>query len=341
MNTVSLTFTRFVAALLVFVFHFGKDLSFLKSPYISNFINKGNIAVSYFFFLSGFVLTIAYFNRFKHNQIFNFWFKRAVRIYPLYFLALISYCLLCIIFDYSYVGVKDFFLHLFLFQAWNEGTAITLNYPGWSLSVEAFFYFSFPLIFSYLLKLKSRYLIIVTLLLWSISQYISYICQINFNPIIHFNTFLFGITTGIILLRESEFTFIKNHGAIIFLLGLVLFISLLIFPNFTGNHYHNGLFSPIYVFIIGGLVYSNNIISYLFSLKIAVVLGEISYGFYIFQYPSLIIAKYIKDKLNLALFESDLHLFSLHFTVLLIMSFLSFYIVENPMKKLVNKNKQL
>ena len=40
MNTTSLTFTRFAAALLVFTFHFGQKTAPFNLPYISSFIKK-------------------------------------------------------------------------------------------------------------------------------------------------------------------------------------------------------------------------------------------------------------------------------------------------------------
>ena len=343
MNTTSLTFTRFSAALLVFIFHFGKKITPFDLPYISSFIRNGNIAVSYFFFLSGFVLTIAYINRHKSIHIFDFWFKRLARIYPLYLVALISYCALCILLGFSQFGIKNLLLNLFLLQSWSESTAITLNYPGWSLSVEAFFYFSFPLIFSYLIKLNIKSLVFITLLTWIISQILTYKLNIYYNPLIHFNTFLFGISTGIILVKKAESNFIKKikgYASILFTLGIIILLSLLLFPSIIPLQNHNGLFAPLYTLIITGLIYSNNIITKVFSLKWAIILGEISYGFYILQYPSLVVTKYINDKMNKALFQAEDNSFLAHFSVLLILSFLSYYLIENPVKKWVSKRSK-
>lgn len=343
MNTKALTFTRFSAALLVFTFHFGKDITPFDLPYISSFVRNGNIAVSYFFFLSGFVLTIAYINSHKSIQIFHFWFKRLARIYPLYLIALISYCVLCLLLDFSQFGTKNFLLNLFLLQSWSESTSLTLNYPGWSLSVEAFFYFCFPLIFSYLIQFKIKLLVFITLLIWITSQILTYKLNIYFNPLIHFNTFLFGISTGIILVKKAESNFIKkikDYGSIIFVLGMITFLSLLLFPNIIPFLNHNGLFAPLYVLIIIGLIYSNNIVTKLFTLKWAIILGEISYGFYILQYPSLIVTKYINDKIDKALFKTENDSFLAHFSILLILSFLSFYLIENPVKKWVSERNK-
>lgn len=343
MNTTSLTFTRFAAALLVFTFHFGQKTAPFNLPYISSFIKNGNTAVSYFFFLSGFVLTIAYINRYKSILVLNFWFKRLTRIYPLYFIALISYCFLSISLGYSQFGIKNLFLNIFLLQAWDESTAITLNYPGWSLSVEALFYFSFPLIFSYLIKFKAKSLVLITLFIWIISQIFTYKLNIYFNPLIHFNTFLFGISTGIILVKKTESNLIKkikNYADIILAIGIIILFSLLIFPINIPIPIHNGLFAPIYVLIITGLIYSKNISTKLFSSKWAIILGEISYGFYILQYPSLIITKYINDKIDMALFNVVENSFFAHFVVLLVLSFLSYYLIEKPIKRWVYKRNK-
>jgi len=144
-----ITFTRFVAALTVVFFHYGQQVFPASVPFLHDNIIAGPIAVGYFYVLSGFIMAIAYYrpeSDFSDIEPINrrkYWIARVARIYPVYILALL------IIVAAKYKTVIDqpelLPLHLTMLQAWIPGYPITLNTPGWSLSVEAFFYLCFPL----------------------------------------------------------------------------------------------------------------------------------------------------------------------------------------------------
>src|SRR4051812_17074411 len=80
----SLTSTRAVAAIMVFIHHFGREIfPFSKWPKV---FSSGNLAVSYFFVLSGFVLYIGYHG--KNFSYGDFLKRRIARIVPIYEIAL-------------------------------------------------------------------------------------------------------------------------------------------------------------------------------------------------------------------------------------------------------------
>lgn len=89
-NTKILTFTRFIAALWVVLFHFFANTKLVNFniPLIEIILNNGNLAVIYFFILSGFILTHVELLNFESN--WNFFFrKRFFRLYPIYIVALL------------------------------------------------------------------------------------------------------------------------------------------------------------------------------------------------------------------------------------------------------------
>lgn len=58
-----LTFIRFIASLLVVIFHFGRNIPPFNYDILKSFFDRGNISVSFFFILSGFVMVVAYGNK--------------------------------------------------------------------------------------------------------------------------------------------------------------------------------------------------------------------------------------------------------------------------------------
>lgn len=163
-----LTTTRFIAAILIVFYHFGSDTySHFYEP-IQTIIKRANLGVSFFFILSGFVMIIAYS---KKNIVFKeYYLNRFARIYPSYLLAL----LLTIgyhIARHTNLDIKECVLGVLGLQAWIPQYATTLNFTGWSLSVEIFFYALFPFLLKYIYQqytLKKVSYIIV--LIWVISQ---------------------------------------------------------------------------------------------------------------------------------------------------------------------------
>lgn len=53
MRIEQLTFTRFIAAIAIVFFHFGKPLNIFSEPNIHKLLINANIGVSYFLILSG------------------------------------------------------------------------------------------------------------------------------------------------------------------------------------------------------------------------------------------------------------------------------------------------
>lgn len=140
----SLTGLRFAAAFLVFGFHLGVVHLFRPGSsgdaVVGHAFGHGAIGVSFFFILSGFVLT---WSARPGQGARRVWRNRAAKIYPNHLVtALLALVVV------SGTGVATVVPNLLLVQAWSPRPEVYfgLNTPAWSLSCEAFFYLCFPLL---------------------------------------------------------------------------------------------------------------------------------------------------------------------------------------------------
>jgi peptidoglycan/LPS O-acetylase OafA/YrhL len=141
---------RGIAALMIMFFHFFQNLETQNAILISvrKYTIFGQTGVSLFFVLSGFLITRILLNT-KQSEFYfkNFYIRRALRIFPLYYLFLIIFYFVAPLFkNTSFVS--------FSMQVWYwvylQNIAITFNWgvygPAhlWSLAVEEHFYLVWP-----------------------------------------------------------------------------------------------------------------------------------------------------------------------------------------------------
>lgn len=102
----------------------------------------GYVGVTFFFVLSGFVLTYGWSDT---SRARDFYLRRAARIYPVH---LLTAGLMILRLWPSGVQWGLLPLNLTLIQAWSPNATVYLSFVGaaWSLSCEAFFYACFPLL---------------------------------------------------------------------------------------------------------------------------------------------------------------------------------------------------
>ena len=342
MRIEQLTFTRFIAAVFIVIFHYGKNSAVFNNSYFDFLLKQANVCVSYFFILSGFVMIVAYQNKSKIDT-FEYLKNRFARIYPIYFLGII---LVLITFILSgTVNFLDLFLNLFMIQAWIPGKAITLNFPGWSLSVECFFYIVFPFFFnSVYKKFNTKTITTAIAAFWLISQIVLHtMIPVNpikgfplsttdllYSPLMHLNEFLAGNLAGIYFTKKLSASQ-KNFDWMILFVLFLIFITLK-FP--IGLIYHNGMLALLFIPLIILISLNNGIITTIFKSKIFVFLGEISFGIYILQCPVWL---WITDyRLNKYFHINKVEDFSLAFFIrliaLIIIAAISYIFLEVPIR---------
>ncbi|ANP51320.1 peptidoglycan/LPS O-acetylase OafA/YrhL [Streptomyces griseochromogenes] len=152
----SLTGLRWMAALLVFGLHvnnFGYFTGGAGSIVFWAF-GAGATGVSFFFVLSGFVLT---WSARPRDRALAFWRRRIARVYPVHLVTLAVALLMT--YTLAHQGnptPKQTLANALLLHSWWHPWWQTLNPVSWSLACEAFFYASFPLLILLLRRLGAR-----------------------------------------------------------------------------------------------------------------------------------------------------------------------------------------
>jgi peptidoglycan/LPS O-acetylase OafA/YrhL len=230
-----LTSLRFVAALHVVLFHTSELYQYQWPLVMRNIIGEGYIAVSLFFVLSGFVLAHANQTDNGVQSVRKFWWARFARLYPVYLLGF--FLMLPRFLEYpprmSMTGqpLEPFWVlisQLTLTQAWFPATALTMNFPGWSLSVEAFLSLVFPAMVVWLDRSRwahsSLGLLIGLIFVWLLamisptlytvlqpdglrevrsSSFSSWIFLLRYNPLMHLTEFMAGMLLHRLWLQRS------------------------------------------------------------------------------------------------------------------------------------------
>ncbi len=140
----ALTSLRFFAALAIVVHH--SKGAFSATAWIESPIPL-DYGVSFFFVLSGFILTYSHPESTSNLGIRNFYVARFARIWPLHFVTFVL-CLLLIP-ERARLTPDSFLItaaNLALVQAWIPKAAYFFSYNAvsWSISAEVFFYLCFP-----------------------------------------------------------------------------------------------------------------------------------------------------------------------------------------------------
>lgn len=141
----ALTGLRFIAALGVFLHHLVGKLGSTAKPSV-----MGDAGVTFFFVLSGFILTYVYQHRLSaKGSVRKFYYTRWARIWPLHIVTLVIYILLFMNFRQVLnhdVASRKLLACTLLVQSWIPiyGYNFAFNSVSWSISTEAFFYFMFP-----------------------------------------------------------------------------------------------------------------------------------------------------------------------------------------------------
>jgi len=312
----ALTGLRAIAALWVLLLHFGEAVSATWPRAVRSVFSSGFIGVDLFFVLSGFILAWNYLQEDGTLSVSrsDFWRARAARILPAYYISLAISLPMFFLMQFR-DGVTPSTIRgaivtgltsLTLTQSWVTPFSYLWNNPGWSLSVELFFYLAFPglavwitrwplaklmrwIAGLYLVTIAAAYLFVALHShppTWKWEPAIDYCIWISWlgcNPLVHAHEFLIGIATCLWLREEQRgsrpewMSGPAAAGVAVFALAvLAAFRGPIPFmPALVGIH------SPLFALLIYGLAKQRGTLAWILSTPVFVFLGEISYSLYL------------------------------------------------------------
>ena len=344
MRLEQLTFTRFLAAIIIVVFHFGLTIPPFNYPSVSFLFS--NVGVSYFFVLSGFVMIIAYSKSGKPINPRTYYKNRFARVYPIYIIALLLAIFMMWLCNIP-VPKDALTINFLMLQSWIPPFPMLINRTGWTLSVEVLFYVSFPFLFNRIYSNYKFSVIAVWILsFWLLSQilssYLQYIqwnlkhLPINHNllyyfPLMHLNQFLIGNLFGILLLQTKE-SYSRNWDwLVIFLLAFTAALLKYQIPN---ANYHNGFLALLFGCLLLFFSLNKGLITIICKNKALVFLGEVSFGIYILQIP---IHEALYKITKPFYYTQPNNFFYLYLVVLILIASISYQFIETPFRKLIRK----
>lgn len=321
---------------MVVLFHIRDRLPFII---INDAVEIGYAGVSFFFVLSGFILTYNYSGAVSRRE---FWNARFARVYPVYVVGLLLslpfFVAVALRGEASWAAPLA---ALFLVQAWFPDLALALNPPGWSLSDEAFFYAVFPFAIRRLRSMTTRGALWLVAAAWlaTLAVPVAYIAlsgdrglgpadhgavvnAVKFNPVARLGEFIAGMAAGAMFLQQPR----RPRPGLAAVAAIAIAVAISSSDRIPYLVLHNGLFMPAFVAIIFALATTD--VPGLGS-RLAGKLGEASYSLYILHAPVWMI---------LTAIEKRRHLFggalvSTYLVVIVVASLLAYRYIELPMRR--------
>lgn len=336
----SLTAGRGIAALLVAVHHACLVWGGILAPVG----NVGWLGVSYFYILSGFVLTWSFA---PERSTREFYLNRVARIYPLHIITLAISLIAFLLIRDPLAGYKGNVLgtisQLFLIHDWLPGhpqVRQAWNGVSWSLSAEFFFYVVAPFLLKWSGKAKNSTLVNVSAALYLLTTF-GGIASVHFHadriydflqyhPIARLPEFIYGIAAARLLQRGAQ---IKASPLLKFIAFAPLFMYI------VDNEHRNAILMinlcvPAFIlFIQSGA--TNDIkgkysaLNHSFFEKI----GEASFSLYMTH--ALILGIMAKIVVALNIHTHAIYLIAIFLATSLAVSFIFYKFIELPLRKAI------
>ena len=278
-------------------------LFILLCHYVGNAFSVLWVGVDLFFVLSGFLITRILLRKSRDEHYFrNFYLRRTLRIFPLYYFALVLVLFILpsvmISLDISYLREKQawFWLYmenwLFAFEGWPRETNIIISH-FWSLAIEEQYYLMWPLVV-YFLRNRVGLLAVVTVLLAGIALGLRLSGTLG-NPGFYTITFarmdslLTGSFVAVAAMLRPETLKLAARRLVWPLAGIIIGVITTSSDLSYSNRFFSTIGYTVLAVFFGAVVVlsfrQNTPLRRLLDCLPLKVLGRYSYGLYVFHFP--------------------------------------------------------
>jgi peptidoglycan/LPS O-acetylase OafA/YrhL len=298
----------------------------------------GQIGVSIFFVISGYLITLLLIKEEQGEgqiSLKNFYIRRTLRIFPIYYFLLVIYALL------ELVGLLKFSSNSWITSLTytkylsNESKGDWETGHLWSLSVEEHFYLLWPIIFKFFKKLRVSFAFLII-------TCVTLIRLITDVSVMHLFTRADALLWGCIFAfyNDKLVGFLRKRNAFFHILPFLALLFVIIFKrSFTlsrHNEYGNigttffgsyGLITDLCIgfIILVSINFKNNLwFSFLNSSPLD-YLGRLSYSIYLWQ------------QIFFSSRVSGINRFPFNILLIIIVAYLSYNYIEKPFLSLKTK----
>jgi len=308
--------------LMVVMFHFSEGHHYSHFRPLDLLAARGYLWVEFFFVLSGFILTYAYWARirdlFARRGYLVFLRARLIRLYPLHLFMLLLLLAIVVglralaahggylsIFDARYhqdVSVKGFWLSVLLVHAWNTMNTLTWNGVSWFVSVEFALCLVFP-VFLWLAegRLWRGFALIAAglaglLALLFTSQHGLDITYHN-GVLRGLSDFAVGVGMAVLfrqLKPRDQLPEWMHSGLQILILSLLGYVVM----NTGWSHTRMDIFTVLpLMMLVFALAFDRGLVARLLQMRLPQLMGEWSYAVYLGQTAWLLAIRFFEQRL--------------------------------------------
>jgi peptidoglycan/LPS O-acetylase OafA/YrhL len=316
------------------------------------FVPTGEFGVDMFFVLSGFLITGILLKE-KNNEtpvgatIKNFFFRRALRIFPIYYLSI------ALLFLLNYPDIRQ---NIYWLLSYTENVEVYHHHSwnafshAWSLSVEEQFYLLWPWV---VLLIPARWLrnaMIAFIAIGVLSKLWVYKVDHGFYYLLVFNCFdAFGLggLYAYISLKPERMARLSRYLRVLVPVSIAAYFYWKFALYFDYTEHVNFLSRTANSLIALGLVHfvvglrPDSGYRKLFEHRVLVWVGMVSYGLYLYHYPidwlyELYVGKIVAST-GSSVWTNYYLAYSIKLSLLLAVTSLSYYYFEKPILKMKDR----
>jgi peptidoglycan/LPS O-acetylase OafA/YrhL len=333
------------------------------SACLFHFMNKPAIVdlplaqgVSFFFVLSGFILTYNYPDLNGLKATGKFWRARLARVWPAHAFALLLGIFVFDLKPLTMMGTplyQNILAHFAMVHGWilQEQFFFSINPPSWSISTEFAFYLLFPLLIwkqkqNWWMKLAVAAMIVLGFMAYGSGgdhHGISVRALMYINPLVRVFEFVLGMSCATLWMKfrnqkiSPAIVTALELGCIALIAAYIANIALISEPlkaRHFGTMLQYWLLYDGNCFAFAGLIYlcalQKGFVARLLSNKVCVYLGEISYSIYLLHMIALVV--YMQHAQLFSKINSPI-VFAGYCAIVIGAAHLTYTYVEKPLRK--------